>query len=533
MTLQKTKQYLRDNLVVIIAFLAASALACVLMFTVLSYDYIDYDSSYQYALTQHDIPEIFRLLPYDYSPPFYAIALKLYSMVFGNSLFVMRTFSLVAVVGMLFVAAFPVNDLFGKRSALICVSTTLASGIMLTVLTQIRPTIFAMFFYMAAAVYAVTAYIRQKRYAYICFTVFSVLSMYTHNIALVGVFCIYVVLLAACLVRKNRKKLRYFFISGCICAVLYIPWLGVLLGQVSNVSDHFWTARQTILNTVSWFFTSPLNSVSSLSYIALTLIFGAGLLIGFLKHIRFRELKNAKKIRDAFRPCTEKEKYSSMLLLALFLVAAIIMLELVNLTVRNITTERYCAIIGTAWIVMSSALLGSLGNHIVNIIVISSIMMNQCINIASIEKKVKETDRTAMVSTLTELCTDGKISFLHTNEITLGLMSYYFPDADHYVCSDTFTVLKTYDVFPVNVVDISDYHSLWQYTDNCIFPHPFGGASDSVERVSYDKIIQDLSDSNGISESLSFRIIFNTSMQNCNFTYISVHSDAKIGDDIE
>lgn len=530
---QKTKQYLRDNLAVIIAFTAASALACALMFTVLSYDYIDYDSSYQYALTQHDIPEIFRLLPYDYSPPFYAIALKLYSMVFGNSLFVMRTFSLVAVVGMLFVAAFPVNSLFGKRSALICVSATLASGVMLTILTQIRPTIFAMFFYMAAAVYAVTAYIREKRYAYICFTVFSVLSMYTHNIALVGVFCIYVVLLAACLVRKNRKKLGYFFISGCICAVLYIPWLGVLLGQVSNVSDHFWTANFTVFTTLSWTFTGHMNSISSLSYIALTLIFGAGLLIGFLKHIRFRELKNAKKVRDAFRPCTEKEKYSSMLLLALFLVTALIMLQVIFTLVKNITSERYCAIIGTAWIVLSSALLGTVGNRIVNLIIVASMLLNQRMNIGALIKNVEAADRSEMVSTLTALFPDGNISFLHNNEWSIGIMSYYFPDATHYVCDDTFTVLRTFDVFPTNIVDIGDYHDIWQYTDDCLIPDFSLATGDDIKRADYSQIRRELSEGDCFSEELSFTITYNAVLANRNITYISRRSDTKTGDNIE
>ncbi|WP_287605912.1 hypothetical protein [Ruminococcus sp.] len=43
-------------------------------------------------------------------------------------------------------------------------------------------------------------------------------------------------------------------------------------------------------------------------------------------------------------------------------------------------------------------------------------------------------------------------------------MMYYFPDAEHYVCDDTWCVLNTLDVFPTEVTDIGSIDNINKYS---------------------------------------------------------------------
>ena len=64
-----------------------SLVLCLLCLPVGAVDCINYDSSYQYALTRHSLPEIWALIPADYSPPLYTLLLKAFTLIAGDSLF--------------------------------------------------------------------------------------------------------------------------------------------------------------------------------------------------------------------------------------------------------------------------------------------------------------------------------------------------------------------------------------------------------------------------------------------------------------
>lgn len=157
MSLTTLKTQIKNNLLLIILFVIVSLIEIFAIFPLMFSNSINYDSTYQYALTQHSFSEIWRLIPYDYSPPFYAVALKVFVVIFGNSLIVMRCFSIIAVIGMYFIAAFPVKRIFGRNSAIAALLITFFSPPIFYQIHEIRPTIFGMFFFMGAAVYMLYA----------------------------------------------------------------------------------------------------------------------------------------------------------------------------------------------------------------------------------------------------------------------------------------------------------------------------------------------------------------------------------------
>ena len=203
MSLTTLKTQIKNNLLLIILFVIVSLIEIFAIFPLMFSNSINYDSTYQYALTQHSFSEIWRLIPYDYSPPFYAVALKVFVVIFGNSLIVMRCFSIIAVIGMYFIAALPVKRIFGRNTAIATLLLTFFSPPIFYQIHEIRPTIFGMFFFMGAAVYMLYAYSLEKKHGYVCTVIFSILAMYTHNIALVGVFGAFVAVLLISLFTRN------------------------------------------------------------------------------------------------------------------------------------------------------------------------------------------------------------------------------------------------------------------------------------------------------------------------------------------
>lgn len=496
--MSKIKVYFKENLVLVIAFVVLSAIEAAVVFPLFCVDYLSYDSSYQYALEQHTIPEIWELLPYDYSPPFYAIALKLYCMVFGHTLLSMRCFTVFAVIGMYFLSTFPINTIFGKKTSLICLLITFASTNLFTISNEIRPTIFGIFLFEAVAVYAGIVVSKGSRYSYICLTVFSVLAMHAHNVAMVGTFSVYVALLLVMLITKNWKKLKYVFISGCICGALYLPWLKVVLSQLSNVHEHYWTTNNSFSSVTNWIFSGYKRSyVSAIIPELLHLVLIIVLLIALFKHINFKKLKGAKTFKEVLRLKADNPIcIKNMMFFMLCLVLSLAIMELVAVFLRNIRAERYYYILATLWIVVISAFLGNYGNKVLCTVFAVLMLTNHTMNVINEKQVVDNADILDMVEEIRQREPDGELCFVHFHEHSLGIMYYYFPEATHYVCDETFTVLGTYGVFPCEVVDIGSIDNIWEYTDSFyMFKNKWKNADwdiflvDELERMNDNEIV--------------------------------------------
>ena len=466
--MSKIKAYLKENLVLVIAFAAASLIEIAVIFpAILCCDYLSYDSAYQYGLNSHTLSEIWALLPYDYSPPFYALALKLYSMVFGNSLVTLRAFSLVAIVGIYFLSTFPMNTIFGKRSALTCLVTAFACTNIFNISHEIRPTIFGFFLFEAVAVYAGIVFSKDARYSYICLTVFSVLAMYTHNVAMVGTFAVYVVLVLFMLITKDWKRFKKVFISGCICAVLYLPWLSVLLTQSSNVQEHYWTAKSGFMDVTSWVFSDYASShVNFIIPEAIRLIVIVVFVFVLFRHINFKNLKTAKTLGEAVRLKADKPVcLKNIMFFVMCLALSLAVMELVVIFMRNIRADRYYHILAMIWLIILSAFLGNYGHKAVCAVLAVLIITNHAMNLVQFRQAIDGANIKEMIAEIRSREPDGDISFVHFHEHSLGIMYYYFPEATHYVCDETFTVLGTYDVFPGKVIEIGNIDNIWDYTD--------------------------------------------------------------------
>ncbi len=239
--MENIKKHFKEYWLFYLITVLAVGLFCFVIYPISSLRPIDYDNSYQAALMEHSLKEIWELIPTDYSPPLYAFYLKIFEMFFGSDQAGLRVSEVVIYLGMLPVCFFPLRRAFGKKVAAFTSVCFLFTSANHWIFMAFRPHVLGYFLTTIAFVYAVLVYKTGSKRDYVCLTLFSVLAMYSHTYAMLSALGFYIALLVAFGIKKNFKSIKYVFVSGIICSVCYAPWLFVLYSQFRNVQNHYWS----------------------------------------------------------------------------------------------------------------------------------------------------------------------------------------------------------------------------------------------------------------------------------------------------
>lgn len=438
-------------------------------------DIINADSTYQYFLTQKDFPELLRLIPEDYSPPLYAVLLKLWTLTLGSSsLATMRAFALLPLWGLLFLAAFPIRKAFGGKASVLCTVFYAMSSLNFIFVPETRPATLAYFLITASAVYCYLAFFHGYRYAYICFTVFSLLTMYTHNVGMLAVLSYYIIAVVMSAVKKDFRKSMKFIISGAVCAVAYIPWLMVVLYQFGNVKNHFWSASNITLNNIyNWTFGVSFNDSSSglLSSIIIpvsVLITAVSLLAVKSNREKVKEIKTPGQLNELI---TAKftEPYAKSVFLLLMCVGPILALIIFCFVGQPVFVPRYCYILSGTALMVFAAFFSNLSGKGAVAVLAGIMAVNFTCTALHWKNELDSSTFLNMVEMIKEENPDGDLAFIHAHEWSVGIMMYYFPEAKHYLADDTWIVLVDYSLFPEEVYRIPDFADVGDYEDEVYF----------------------------------------------------------------
>lgn len=456
---------------------AVAALICALhLIPPFDADIINADSTYQYFLTQKDFSEVLRLIPEDYSPPLYGVLLKLWTMAIGNSsLTAMRAFSMFPMAGMLFLAAFPIRKAFGEKASVLCTAFFTFSSLNFILVPETRPVVLSYFLVTAAAVYCFLAFFYEYRYAYICFTVFSVLAMYTHNIAMLGILAFYVVAVLMSFFRKKYRQTVKFIISGAVSGAVYIPWLFVVLRQFGNVKEHFWSSSSISLrNIYDWSIGESFNDggamVLSTCIIPLVILITFGtLLIPRRNRERVKELRSFRQIDRLIRE-TGSDTYIRALFLLLIYVTPILFYIIFCTIGHPVYVPRYFYnFAGVALVIIAAFVSRFSGKGAVTALVAVS-AINFGVTISSWYNKLETSDFLSMIEMIREDEQEkGTLSFVHAHEWSIGLMMYYFPEANHYTADETWCVLVDYSLLPADCINIGSFSNIGNHEKEAYF----------------------------------------------------------------
>ncbi|MCR5614896.1 MAG: glycosyltransferase family 39 protein [Saccharofermentans sp.] len=435
--------------------------ACVAMFFIYTFalfnNNITYDSVYEYFLIKHSFAEMWQLIPEDYSPPFYSVSLKLFASVFGYSLPVLRFFSYFAFVGMMFLAVFPVKKLFGEKASYVATVLLLTSTVNYVYSVDIRPATYAYFFSTAVVIYSMLAQLENKTRYYVILCIFSVLAVYTHYVSLIFAFVIYLICIVYCLIKKNFKQILKYLVCGVVITVSYAPWLVVLLGQTKNVQEHFWVDpdNSSIISAFLNVFIKPYRTFDfgdlfliGFAVLSITMI---ALVVMILKH----------RLGD------NKER---LLLLWAEIFIPLIVFQIVIVDVFKIPAPRYYYIFSGAALI-GIAVIASIAFEKKIILILLGVLcgINCVMNCIHMYKIRNDDCYEKLVADLNAAAPEEGLVFLHNHEYSMGIFSYYFPDAAHFIHDDTYTVIRDFDVFPTNIRNVGDASNIWNYADEEVF----------------------------------------------------------------
>lgn len=274
-------------------FLAASVVMLGVSVRLCFADGIWYDELYTMGLTGRSLQDLTALTARDVHPPFYYYYVKVLQLLCKaayadvNVIVVSKIASVLPLIGMCGYAVTKVRKHFGTLCAGIFIFCVIAMPNMSQYTVEIRMYTLAMFLVTAAFLHAYEIICSHKKRDWVCLTVYGILAAYTHYFACVAVAVIYVLLLAYLIYERvyAKKKgaeyaveepfLKPWILAVVACVIAYVPWMFVVIKQVSQVKESYWILPLTwrIFGSCVKFLMKPLFGGSTFQVVAAVVLF--------------------------------------------------------------------------------------------------------------------------------------------------------------------------------------------------------------------------------------------------------------------
>ncbi len=227
---------------------------CALLYVLLSGErYIWSDEAYTFAMLPHSYGEIARITAADVHPPLFYFLLKFITRPFGYSVASAKLVCVLPCVLTVMFGGIQFRRLFGERTALLFMVLYALYPYSMIYATEVRMYTLSGGVVFALAVYAYRCFIQLSRRDWVPLTLLLSAAAYTHYYALVSAGVIMGMLAAAFLVKKDWRRLGYTAACGCAALVLYLPWIGVFIGQLADkVHNSYWIEPITLSTLVGY-----------------------------------------------------------------------------------------------------------------------------------------------------------------------------------------------------------------------------------------------------------------------------------------
>lgn len=383
-----------------------------------------HDEGFTMWLIRYNPVEIITRTARDVHPPAYYLFAKLWTDIFGNSVFAIRSLSLVFSIATIFFVYKIVETILDKKSAFWS-SMLIAFSPFLLRLTQEARMYSMVAFFITIAVFFFVKYQQTKSSRYLClFVPFMSIAMYTQYYSFFAIISLWVIMLIFTpgifkfewkqLIKKSVGVFDYkWWLANIILIILYLPWFNIAYKQVTRVGTGYWirpewiTAR-TVSNSVLQFTTyGHLDELLNISFgILLYWIIVLILIISGLYLLKFKEKRK--------------------LILSFFIYGYLPMiLVFVYSKLRTpIYQDRYFIFSSLAIFVIWGCLIASIKNikiKYVSIILIFSILITGCL----IERNSENHPMRQITQTINQMKKD--------NDLVISGSLYTFLDSSYYL----------------------------------------------------------------------------------------------------
>lgn len=193
-----------------------------------------YDEAYSASMVSLPWKRLVYITAVDDHSPFYYFILKLFYHLFGGGprLWSLKLLSLLFMTGYLLLGKFYVKKLFGEKMSVFFMLFSITMPIMAVQAGNVRMYAAALFFLTLTGLSAADIMRESSAGKWMVFCLAGLCTVYCHTFAMFQTLFIYLLFFGTIIYKKEYKKLKGFFASGCVVAVVYFPWMLVTLHQM-------------------------------------------------------------------------------------------------------------------------------------------------------------------------------------------------------------------------------------------------------------------------------------------------------------
>lgn len=181
----------------------------------------------------------------DIHPPFYFILLKIWTFVFGNTVYIARCFSYIGLLACAFGGGYMVKRLYGEKAGVWYTALFLFLPVSFWLIGTIRMYSWACFFCTAAFLSAQSALMKNEKKDFILYVAFSFSGAWTHYYA--SFMCALIALIFLGLSwKKNRKAFKRFFIADAVLFLTVFPEISFFIRQ--NEDEMNWIQKSHVFD---------------------------------------------------------------------------------------------------------------------------------------------------------------------------------------------------------------------------------------------------------------------------------------------
>lgn len=216
-------------------------LETVILFFGLTHEGVWYDEACSVGIIRHPLPAIWDIVKGDVHPPLYFYILKVIVMLFGESVFAMRTVSVLGILALFSLGIGPVRRALSKTAGLWFSFLVMMIPIYLAAAQEIRMYTWAVFFVTGSVLYAYLAVSGNRKSDWTKLCVLMLASIYTHYYALIAIVVLCGLIMIRLLMAPKKQTIVLFLITVGLVIIGYSPWLFGFSVQVDGISkDNFW-----------------------------------------------------------------------------------------------------------------------------------------------------------------------------------------------------------------------------------------------------------------------------------------------------
>ena len=226
--------------------------APLLTFSGLSHESYWADEGFSIAITESTYSDIWLFSSEDSNPPFFYIALKFFTSIFGTSKLSFRFFPLLGMIAAsIGLGIGPVRRIMGPGRAALYALLMLLAPNFISYAQEVRTYTWSLFLVGGVAFWGYLFFHNGKKRDLISFTVTSILALYIHYYAAMGVFFIYLFLGTGLIIRRKQwAKVLYITLSAVVVLIAFIPWASTFADRIAVHSQGFWIEKPTQLTVV-------------------------------------------------------------------------------------------------------------------------------------------------------------------------------------------------------------------------------------------------------------------------------------------